>query len=119
MLPDWWWLEVVIGTHGDNEKALRYIDKAIEITDSRLDYHVERGAVLLCIGSEEGDEARIAEGRRVLRRAMDLQDFESTDGFDRAHARVLIDQPERACSYSRDGWIDLEGGARAVQARAR
>jgi hypothetical protein len=112
VVPDWWWLTLAIGVRGDNHRALDYIQKAIAISGSRLDYRVELGAVLLCIGSDEEDPARVEEGRRVLAQAMALPDFQSTDRFDREHARVLATEPERACGYSRDGWIDLEEAAR-------
>lgn len=114
IVPDWWWLRMVIGVRGDNHRALQYIDRAIAISSERVDYHVERGAVLLCIGVEEDDAERIAEGRAALAAALEVSDYQSTDAFDRAHARVLIEEPERACGYSRDGWIDL---AEAMGAR--
>jgi hypothetical protein len=107
VVPDWWWLKLVIGVRGDNHRALGYIERAIEMCDQRVDYQVELGAVLLCIGTEESDPARIAEGRAVLRRAVQLEDVLSTDSFDREHARILMAEPENACGYSRDGWVDL------------
>lgn len=112
VVPDWWWLTLAIGVRGDNHRALDYIHKAIAISASRVDYQVELGAVLLCIGTEEHDPARLEEGRRVLRRSLALPDFQSTDRFDREHARILLSEPERACGYSRDGWIDMEDAAR-------
>jgi tetratricopeptide (TPR) repeat protein len=112
VVPDWIWLRWVIGVRGDNHRALDYIRKAIEICDVRVDYQVELGAVLLCIGTDEDDEARIEEGRAVLRRAMQIEEFQSTDYFDREHARIMIEEPERACGYSRDSWIDLSRAAR-------
>jgi hypothetical protein len=113
ILPDWLWLRWVIGVRGDNDRALDYIRKAIAISGQRVDYQVELGAVLLCIGTEGGDETRIEDGRAVLRRAMEIEDFQSTDHFDREHARIMIEEPKRACGYSRDSWIDLEQAARA------
>ena len=65
----------------------------------------------LCIGSEDGEPERISEGRAVLRGAVELEDFQSTDAFDRDHARILVENPSRACGYSRDGWIDLSEAA--------
>jgi tetratricopeptide (TPR) repeat protein len=112
VVPDWRWLPLVIGVRGDNHRALEYIREAIAIADSRLDYQVELGAVLLCIGRDEDDPERIAQGRAVLEQAMALQDFQSTDQFDRAHAEILAAQPERACGYSRDGWIELDAARR-------
>ena len=107
IVPDWFWLELVIGVRGDHERALGYILKAIAISGERLDYQVELGAVLLCMGHDDGDDLRIADGRRVLAKAVELENFQSTDSFDREHAHILIAHPARACGYSRDGWIDL------------
>lgn len=112
VVPDWFWLQYVIGVRGDNHRALQYIDHAIQITGDRLDYEVERGAVLLCIGNDESDPQRIAEGVATLERAVELENFQSTDSYDRQHAHILMEHPERACGYSRDGWIDLAKAAR-------
>jgi tetratricopeptide (TPR) repeat protein len=112
VVPDWFWLEWLIGVRGDRQRALEYIRKALEITATRVDYQVELGAVLLCIGHEERDEARLAEGRAALRGAMALEHFQSTDRIDLDHAAVLLDDPSRACTYSRDGWIDLREARR-------
>jgi tetratricopeptide (TPR) repeat protein len=114
VVPDWFWLSMVIGVRGDNARALEYIDKAIEISPGRLDYQVERGAVLLCMGTDGSDPERIEEGRRVMRHAVDLDNFQTTDAYDRAHARIMLEEPERACGYSRDGWIEF---SESVQAR--
>jgi hypothetical protein len=107
LLPDWFWLGLVIGVRGDNHKALDYIRKAIELNADRVDYQVELGAVLLCIGTEEDDPERLAEGFDALRHAETLEDFQSTDAQDRQHAAILMREPERACGYSRDGWVDV------------
>jgi tetratricopeptide (TPR) repeat protein len=108
IVPDWFWVQWVIGVRGDKQRSLDYIRKALEISATRIDYQVELGAVLLCIGDDEADPARIDEGRRVLRAAMREElYFQSTDAVDIEHAQILIDHPDRACGYSRDGWIDL------------
>lgn len=108
VVPDWWWLSLVIGVRGDNHRALGYIRRAIEISSERLDYQVELGAVLLCIGYQEGKAAQVAEGRDVLARAVALESFQSTDDIDRGHADILMADASKGCGYSRDGWIDLE-----------
>jgi tetratricopeptide (TPR) repeat protein len=108
ILPDWFWLKWMIGIRGDKRRSLAYIEKALEITGSRVDYQVELGAVLLCLGHSEKDSGRIEEGRGVLRHAMGVDHFQSTDAIDVEHAHILIEEPEKACGYSRDGWIDLK-----------
>jgi tetratricopeptide (TPR) repeat protein len=114
ILPDWFWLEWVLGVRGDRERSLEYIHKALEISNQRVDYWVELGAVLLCIGSEKHDAQRLAEGRAALLHATRMKPVLRTDPVDAQHARVLLAEPGHACGYSRDGWIDM-GRAREVR----
>jgi len=107
IVPDWFWVQWLIGVRGDKQRSLDYIRKALAISDPRVDYQVELGAVLLCIGHEERDAQRLQEGRQALEEAMHTPLFQSTDTLDLDHARILMAEPERACGYSRDGWIDL------------
>jgi hypothetical protein len=107
IVPEWFWVKWMIGVRGDKERSLDYIRKALAITEGRVDYQVEHGAVLLCLGHDRGEPARIEEGRGVLEKAMTLETFQGTDALDLEHARILLDHPDRACGYSRDGWIDL------------
>ncbi|MDH5307153.1 MAG: hypothetical protein OEW02_08215 [Myxococcales bacterium] len=107
IVPERVWVKWMIGVRGDRERSLDYIRKAMAISNPRVDYQVELGAVLLCIGHDRHDAARIEEGRQALREAMGIARFQSTDDLDLAHARILLDAPERACGYSRDGWIEL------------
>jgi hypothetical protein len=107
IVPDWFWVKWLIGVRGDKQRALEYIRKALAMSDPRVDYQVELGAVLLCIGHDAHDAQRLAEGRQALEAAMHMPLFQSTDTLDLDHARILMAEPERACGYSRDGWIDL------------
>lgn len=108
IVPDWFWMNWVVGVRGDKERSLKYIRKALEMSDPRVDYQVEFGAVLLCLGHDQHDPRRIEEGRAALREAMTIPHFQSTDAVDIENARILMEQPERACGYSRDGWINLD-----------
>jgi len=110
IVPDHFWARWVIGVQGDKRRSLEYIRKALSISDPRVDYQVELGAVLLCMGHQLGEPQRIEEGRRALRGAMDIPHFQGTDPMDIENARALMAEPHRACSYSRDGW--LEAGAK-------
>jgi hypothetical protein len=107
IVPEWFWLKWVIGVRGDKERSLDYIRRALAITEGRVDYQVEYGAVLLCLGTDRDEPTRIAEGREVLEKAMHVELLKRTDALDVEHARILYANPERACGYSRDGWIDL------------
>jgi tetratricopeptide (TPR) repeat protein len=113
IMPDWFWLKWIVGVRGDKQKALEYIYKALELTDQRIDYQVELGAILLCIGAEERDPERIRRGGEVMAYASTLDPTFSTDRRDIELARVMVDDPAKACGFSRDGWVDREG-ARSV-----
>lgn len=108
IVPDWWWLRFFTGVRGDKEKSLSYARRAVEISSTRVDYRVELGAVLLCLGTANRDPARLSEGKAVLEQAMVLDDFLGTDVVDKEHASTLMETPDLACGYSRDGFIDIE-----------
>ena len=116
VVPEWWWLKWLIGVRGDKAKSLDYARNAVGLAPVRIDYRVELGASLLCLGLDRGDSHQISEGKKVLRAARGLGDFLSTDELDKRHAEVLIEFPERACGYSRDGFIDVEGLGKQVRA---
>ena len=110
LMPDWLWLRWILGVCGDRERALDYARKAHEITPIRIDYSVALGAALLCVGTEEGDQESITEGIAVLREAARLPRLRyRDDSLFLEHAQKLIAEPDEACTYSPDGWIDVEG----------
>jgi hypothetical protein len=108
VVPDWFWLRWVLGARGDKERSIEYAKRAVEIAEMRVDYRVELGATLLCLGTAKNDADSIREGTAVLEAALGLDDYLSTDYLDKEHAMVLVESPEKACGYSRDGFIDLE-----------
>ncbi len=107
-VPDWRILEWLIGVRGDKERALRDIRKAVEISDRRIDYRVELGATLLCLGSSKDDPGRVAEGIEVLEAAHTLEPILDSDPRDLAFARIMAREPEKACGFSRDGFVDQD-----------
>lgn len=108
MVPDWWWLKWVVGVRGDKERAERDIRRAVAITGERVDYQVEMGAVLLCLGEAKSRPEKREEGFAVLRRALDLPSLMPSDAKDLASARILLSEPEKACGFSGDGFLDVE-----------
>jgi hypothetical protein len=111
--PEWAGVEWLIGTRGDKDRALDYIQRAIAISPMRLDYRLERGVVLTCIGVERGDAAALERGRRELVKVRTMPHHLGTDAVDQRNAEILLAKPELACGYSRDGFIDLRGVKRA------
>ena len=106
MLPDSRMLEISVGTRGDPHRSLELSRRAIALADQRIDYNVGLGASLLCVGHTDDREELLTEGRSVLQRVPGLQDRMPTDPLDRRAARRLLEEPERACGYSRDAWND-------------
>lgn len=108
MVPEWWFLPLVAGVKGNKQQALEDIDHAIAIHPDRIDYRVEKGAVLLCLGQDRGEPAQSTAGKQVLRGAMKLERKLESDPADIALARALLREPDKACGYSRAGFIDLD-----------
>lgn len=107
IVPEWVWLSWVLGVRGDKERSVDYSRRAIAISPARVDYQVELGAGLLCLGTTRRRPDLLAEGAAVLRHSQSLAPFTEAR-VDMTLARVLLESPERACSYARDGWIDID-----------
>ncbi|MEB2346268.1 MAG: hypothetical protein OZ948_16200 [Deltaproteobacteria bacterium] len=107
IVPEWIWLSWVLGVRGDKERSVEYSRRAVAISPARLDYQVELGAGLLCLGTARRRADLLEEGAAVLRHSETLAPFAEAR-IDRALARVLLERPERACAYARDGWIDID-----------
>ena len=108
MVPDWFWLKWVIGVRGNKYKALEDIDRAVQISGVRVDYQVERGAVLLCLGTAKHLPERVEEGKEVLHDALELDHLFETDEQDVRLAEALLAGPDKACGLTRDGFIDVD-----------
>jgi len=106
--PDWFWVKWVLGMRGDKDLSLEFARKAVAMAEMRVDYRVELGASLLCYGASRKKPLAIIEGFEVLRQAEELDPYLSTDHLDKAHALVLLSEPQKACGYSRDGFIDVD-----------
>ena len=113
LVPDSFMVRMVAGTRGDKEKAVQYFREAVDIQPNRLELQKELGIALLCYGQNKrrGDDA-IQEGKRILRDVVagkfDSEDIRLTDDIDKRHSQEILDDPSRACGYSRDGDQDLD-----------
>jgi tetratricopeptide (TPR) repeat protein len=120
VVPDWPGIALVIGVRGDKDRALDYIERAIAISPMRVDYRLERGVVLTCIGVERSDAAALERGRRELEQSRGMPHYLGTDAVDQHNAEILLAKPELACSYQRDGFMDYSSypGLRASQPKS-
>jgi hypothetical protein len=117
IVPDWFWLSWVLGVRGDKERSVDFSRRAVAISPQRLDYQVELGAGLLCLGTRKGHSDLVREGEDVLRQSQSLEAFAEAS-LDATYTQLLLERPDRACSYARDGWIDVgEGEVRGAMLR--
>ncbi len=113
-VPDTRMMQWTFGVRGDRERAIRYLRRANELVDTRIDYHIELGAALLCLANERDLPEMRGEGIEVLEAIPDLEDFQSTDAIDRVHAGLLIGRPSEACDYTRESWGEKDKGMEAT-----
>lgn len=111
MVPEWWIAKVIIGTRGDIVKSVEMFRAAAAAEPYRLELRKELAASLLCyaLREEEPDERAEAEAllEAILAGRFDRYDVRATDRIDKVHARDLLEQPDRACGYSRDGYEEI------------
>jgi tetratricopeptide (TPR) repeat protein len=108
VLPDWFWLEWILGVRGDKEQALSDIHRALAIHPGRLDYRIELGSQLLCLGvSKSRHRSRIEEGRRVLEKALETETSNREKARDLEAARIMLATPAKSCGYTGDDWVEI------------
>jgi len=108
VLPDWFWLKWIIGVRGDNERALDHARTAVAMHPSRVDYRIEVGSQLLCLGMTHEDEQRLAEGRRIMAEATTMAPYNLHDEREIAAAHVMIAAPGKSCSYAGAEWVEID-----------
>jgi hypothetical protein len=108
VLPDWFWLEWIVGVRGDKERALEHARTAFAMHESRIDYRIEVGSQLLCLGASKNDPKRLAEGRDALALAATMRPENLDDSREIAAAHVMIAEPKKACSYAGAEWIEID-----------
>jgi tetratricopeptide (TPR) repeat protein len=118
ILPDWFWLGWLLGVKGDKQKALEHIRAALALHPSRLDYRVELGSQLLCLGTARRDRARLASGMAALRETVVREPESQDQARELAAARIMLRAPEKSCGYSGDTWVEIDRHEALRAARA-
>ena len=75
------------------------------------------GTQLLCLGSSRDDVESLAEGRRVMQEAIARDPETQDDAREIQAARIMLEQPGRACGYSGDKWLEINGSEAREAAR--
>jgi len=117
VLPDWFWLDWLLGVKGDKKRALSDIQSALEIHPERLDFRVELGSQLLCLGSRKKNDKKLAEGRHVLEVASTFEPRTLDDERELEAAQIMLEHPAKACGYAGDTWVEVDSKAAMSAAR--
>ncbi len=117
MVPESLWIRIFFGVRGDTDRALEHIQLALGYAQDRVDYHIEHGAILLCQGNRHRRPESTTEGKAALRHALSLPVSSNSDVVDRAFARQMLREPDKACGFTRKGFMDLEAESRRVRAQ--
>lgn len=111
IVPEWWIVNVIIGTRGDIDKSVQFFREAARLQPYRVEIHKELAVALLCQAERNENPSAKREGMKILRGIVagryDVRDRRAFDSIDRRHAAELEAHPERACGYSRDGHQDV------------
>jgi tetratricopeptide (TPR) repeat protein len=105
VLPEWlcyFPLKQIFGTCGDKEKSVEYQRKAVALEPKRLEYLRGLGVSLLCYGQSYDKPEAVEEGKKILQEMQSIPEIKLYDKIDKAHARMLLEDPSLACGYQRD-----------------
>jgi len=108
VVPDWFFMSWMFGVRGDKERSLQHIHTALALHPDRLEYQVELGAQLVCLGITKDEATRIDRGKAVLLDALQRQAGSLDDERELEAAQIMLDQPKKACGYSGDTWIEID-----------
>jgi hypothetical protein len=74
----------------------------------RLDFRVEVGSQLLCLGSTQDRRDRLDEGVRMMRDLLDEPPADLREQRELIAAKIMIESPAKACGYTGDTWIEID-----------
>lgn len=117
LVPDSWIVGVIAGVRGDLDKSLMWLEKADTCHPNRIGIVKEMGATQLCIGQTRKQPEMTARGVATLTRVLGMPPSHTTGALDQQHARKMIDDPSLACSYSRDGQVEID--RKEIEAREK
>jgi len=109
VVPDSIWVKWILGVRGDKEKGLAHSRKALDLHPDRLDYRVEVGTQLLCLGStKKKKRAHLEEGRAILESIAHLPGSNEDERREIYFANQLLEDPGKACGYTGDKLVDID-----------
>lgn len=108
VLPDWFFIGWFLGARGDKDRALDHIRSALALHPERLDYRLELGSQLLCLGVVRENAELLSEGRSVIFEAIDQTPETQDDDRDVAAATIMLRDSAKSCGYAGDIWIEID-----------
>lgn len=108
IVPDWWIVKLVAGTRGDIDKSIAMLERANQCRPNGVGTLKELGAAWLCKAEKDDDELARTKGEAVLTRGLALTPAFEIQRIDHRHMKRLLQHPEEACGYSRDGQQELD-----------
>lgn len=108
IVPESWVVGALAGTRGDLDKSLAWLEKANTCRPNRIRTTKELGVTQLCIGTRRKETEMIVRGKATLSIVLGLPKAHTHSHIDKAHSKMLINDPELACEYSRDGQQELD-----------
>ncbi len=108
LVPDSWLVKALTGTRGDLNKSLEMQQKGVQCSGDRVRNLKELGVTQMCLGTTNGDDSLIEDGRKSINRYLALSPRTQAEIVDMKHGVALLSDPTLACGYSRDGQQELD-----------
>jgi hypothetical protein len=112
LVPDWIILKWMTGVRGDKWLALEHSRKALALHPNRLDYQIEVGTQLLCIGTAKKKPERLEEGKRIIEDVLASAHAHAAATEDERReiyfAKKLLAEPDKSCGYTGDDIVEID-----------
>jgi hypothetical protein len=111
LMPDSFWFRLLAGVRGNKEQALAWLEEASKgyIAQEPM-VILERSAVAICLGRQKKRPDLEAKGVAWIREGLKLPTRDALDGYDKRNMRIVLENPDLACSYSREAFRDFTEG---------
>ena len=107
LVPDWNAVKLLYKTRGDKQKSVAMLRKAVELEPKRVEYAKELGISLICLGQSTENQQAVDEGIQWLKKVATLPSLKTTDDIDKQHSKMILQNMDLACGYSRDAQQDI------------